>query len=84
MSGLIVFGVRTYMQPLDSLSYYDLLDIQTLVNNWGDDTAKYYERDTWLPVIDKHINEMVVYHRNIGIGIYIFFFFYFGYAIFIR
>ena len=72
MSGLIVFGVRTYMQPLDSLSYYDLLDIQTLVNNWGDDTAKYYERDTWLPVIDKHINEMVVYHRNIGIGIYLF------------
>ena len=59
VSGLIVFSVRTYLQPLNSLSYSDLVDIQTLVNNWGDDKAIYHERDTWQPVIDKHIKERV-------------------------
>lgn len=82
VSGLIVFGVITYMQRLDTLSYYEIVDIQTLVNKWAEDVAIYHERDTWLPVIDKHIKEMTVYHRKIIIGIYIFFFFfYFGYIV---
>lgn len=66
VSGLIVFGVRTYMQRLDTLSYYEIVDVQTLVNKWKDDVAIYHERDTWLPVIDKHIKEMEVYHRKIN------------------
>lgn len=55
ISGLIVFGVRTFTQPLNTLSISDLVEIQKRVMQWDNYTAKYHGRDSWLPVINKSI-----------------------------
>lgn len=57
ISGLIVFGVQTFTQRLDTLSYSELLEVRNYVSKWDDYTANYHDRDTWLPVIDKYLKD---------------------------
>lgn len=57
ISNLIVFGVQTFVQRLDTLTNPELLHIKEYVCNWNDYTANYHDRGTWLPVIIKYLKD---------------------------
>lgn len=54
----IVFGVRTYISPITSLSYDDLKWLIKYIENWEGRAASYHRKDIWCPVFNKYISSL--------------------------
>lgn len=56
-SGHIVFSVRTFIQPLNTLSINDLKSLESLALKYSPEVSMYHKADTWLPVITKYLED---------------------------
>jgi len=53
----ILFTVKTYIEPMINLSLPELLEIQKLVSGWGPSEINYHKSSSWLPVLNRYIQE---------------------------
>lgn len=58
-SGHIVFSVRTFIQPLNTLSFEDLKNLESLALNYNENSFNYHRANTWLPVLTKYLKDKV-------------------------
>lgn len=60
-SGHIVFSVRTFIQPLSTLSIDDLKYLENLPLKYNENSYKYHSLNTWLPVLIKYLKDNNIY-----------------------
>lgn len=56
-SGHIVFSVRTFIEPLSTLSINDLKYLESSALKYNYEVSIYHKADSWLPVLTKYLED---------------------------